>query len=256
MKKILLCILLISISSFSQSHKSYKCKNISQRDSIASDLTSRGCVKKEYDAQGLYIYLQTDHTFWFTEAPNSFSIVNTLKELYSNAIEKQLYQEKKTIEKETSLADNIIDNKKEDLCSNVDVKTDKFNGEVSYNTPNIDNISFIKYKRKGIISQYVSISVYDTYLTSYNITGLSILFKSGKKIIRNKEKVDVNNSSDSYWSYSVFFTPSPNEINLLKKDEIEAVKLYIFDAEITQGDKIKEYANCVLVTPKTKLKKK
>lgn len=258
MKKIFLCFLLLSISVYSQSHKSFKCKNITERDSIASDLISKGCIKKEYDAQGLNIYLQTDHTFWFTEKPNSLCLVTSLKELYLNAKEKEVYTEIKTVEKEnaTPITENLNEVIKEDLCSNVEVKTDKFNGEVSYNTPIIDNISFTKYKRKSVISQYVSINVYDTYLAGYNNTGLTILFKSGKKIIRSKEKVDVNISSGSDWSYSVFFTPSPNEINLLKKEEIEAVKLYIFDAEISQGDKIKEYANCVLVTPKTQIKKK
>jgi hypothetical protein len=250
MKKIFLCFLLISISVYSQSHKSFKCKNITQRDSIATDLISKGCVKYEYDPQGLYIYLQTDHTFWFTEVPNSLSLVTTLKELYFNVKVTEIKEEKPTLISENN---EVL---KEDLCLNVDIKTDKFNGEISYNTPFINNISFIKYDRKGIISQYVSINVYDSYLSGFNNIGLTILFKSGKKIIRSKEKVDVNNSSGSDWSYSVFFTPTLNEINLLKKEEIEAVKLYIFDAEISQGDKIKEYANCVLVTPKTQIKKK
>jgi hypothetical protein len=52
------------------------------------------------------------------------------------------------------------------------------------------------------------------------------------KIVRSKEKVDVNSSTGSNWGYSVFFTPTANEINLLKKEEIEAVKLYIFESNI------------------------
>jgi hypothetical protein len=167
----------------------------------------------------------------------------TLTELYSNV---------KVVGTYTEVKSEI----KEDLCSNVDVKTDKFNDEVSYNSPDVDDISFIKYKKKGVMRQYVSIYIYDSYLSGYNNFGLTILFKSGKKIIRSKEKITVNTSSGSNWSYSVFFTPTSNEINLFKKEEIEAVKLYIFDAEITQGDKIKEYANCVLVTPKVQTKKK
>lgn len=258
MKKIFLCFLLITISVYSQSHKSFKCKNITQRDSIASDLISKGCVKKEYDAQGLNIYLQTDHTFWFTEKPNAFSLVNTLKELYSNSKEKEVYTEIKTIEKEnaTTITENLKKVIKEDLCSDVTITTDKFTGEISYNSPDIDNISFIKYKKKGVIRQYVSIYIYNSYLSGYNNYGVTILFKNGKKIIRETQKIDVNYSSGSNWGYSAFFTPNSNEIYLLKSFEIEAVKLYIFDAEISQGDKIKEYANCVLVTPKIVSKKK
>lgn len=144
---------------------------------------------------------------------------------------------------------------KQDLCLNVVVETDKFTNEVKYNSPDIEHISFIKYKSKGATTQYVSIMVYDTYL-SYDNSGLIILFKSGKKIIRENEKISVSSSSGSYWRYHAFFTPSANEIKLLKGDEIIGIKLYIFDSEITEGNLIKAYANCVLVSPKSPIKKK
>lgn len=145
---------------------------------------------------------------------------------------------------------------REDLCFNVVVETDKFTGEVSYNSPDIENVSFVKYKSKGIINQYVSLSIYDTYLTGFDISGLIILFKSGKKISRPNEKIDVNNSTGRNWRYSAFFTPSSSEINLLKNEEIIGFKLYIFGTDITEGNLIKTYANCVLVRPKVTVKKK
>jgi hypothetical protein len=243
MKKIYLTlILLVSIYANSQTHLMYKCKNNTQRDSISTDLKSKGYVGYECEVNGIFINLQSDDTFCFNNTLMGYREV-TLTELYSNL---------KVVGTYTEVKSEI----KEDLCSNVDVKTDKFNDEVSYNSPDVDDISFIKYKKKGVMRQYVSIYIYDSYLSGYNNFGLTILFKSGKKIIRSKEKITVNTSSGSNWSYSVFFTPTSNEINLFKKEEIEAVKLYIFDAEITQGDKIKEYANCVLVTPKVQTKKK
>ena len=143
-----------------------------------------------------------------------------------------------------------------DFCSDITITTDKFTGETSYNSPDIDNISFIKYKKKGVISQYVSIYIYDSYLSGYNNYGVTILFKNGKKIIRKTQKIDVNYSSGSTWGYSAFFTPNANEIKLLKSFEIEAVKLYIFDSNISGGDTIKRYANCVLTSPKVVSKKK
>ena len=82
-------------------------------------------------------------------------------------------------------ANTIIAQEKinDSICSEVSFKEDKFNGEKSYNSPDIDNISFVKYVNKGKINQYVSISIYDTYFSGYNNYGLSVLFKSGKKII-------------------------------------------------------------------------
>ena len=145
---------------------------------------------------------------------------------------------------------------KEDLCLNVVVETDKFTGEISYNSPDIENISFIKYKSKGITSQYVSLSIYDSYLAGYDNNGLIILFKSGKKISRANEKIDVNNSTGGNWRYSAFFTPTASEINLLKSEEIIGFKLYIFNSDLTEGNLIKTYANCVLVSPKVPVKKK
>jgi hypothetical protein len=239
MKKIILVFLIFQSfwSIMAQQKFMYQCKDVIQKDSIAFDLKMKGYAEYVCDAKGIYLKLHDDHTFCFTSGLMGYNELS-LKEIYSKV----------------EVNAKAINNEAEDKCPEIEIKTDKFNGEVSYNSPFIDNISFTKYKRKGIISQYVSISVYDTYLAGYNNTGLTILFKSGKKIVRSKEKVDVNNSSGADWSYSVFFTPTPNEINLLKKEEIDAVKLFIFDAEISDGNKVREYANCMLVTPKAKKK--
>jgi len=246
MKKIFYLLLLIicAIDVNSQTKITYKCENIIQRDSIANDLKNKGFVKYEFDSLGLYICVTNTHNFWFSNEKKDYTEVNTIGELYSNVKDKLIIED--TIVKE----DN-----KDVLCSNVEVKTDEYTGEVSYNSPIIDNISFIKYKKKGAISQYVSISVYDSYLAGYNNIGLIILFKSGKKITRSNEKVDVDYSISSNWRYSVFFTPTANEINLLQKDEIKGVKLFIFDAEISKGTEIMQNANCVLIPPKVPSKK-
>ncbi len=230
---------------------SFKCNTITQRDSIASDLINRGCIKEEIEAEGLYIFLQTDHTFWFTKTDWGTKRANTVEELYANAKEKKL--NKKNI---NSSEENLNADIKEDICSEINIHVDKFTGEETYNSPDVDDISFIRVLMKGKISQYVSISLYDSYLAGANNTGLIILFKSGKKIIRNNEKIDVDLSTNLNWRYSVFFTPTLKEINLLTKDEIIGVKMYIFDNEIKQGSKIKNFANCLLIPPKVSLKKK
>jgi hypothetical protein len=244
MKKTFLSFLLLFIimDVGAQKNLFYKCKNITQRDSIGADLKNKGYVGYECDRFGLYLNLQEDHTFCYTTTLIGYNEI-TLEELYSDVKGGVYFEEK---------AEGV----NEDLCSDIQINTDKFDGEIRYSSPDVNDIAFIKYKKNKATNQYVSISLYNAYLSGYSNYGLTILFKSGKKIVRSKEKVDVNVSSGSNWRYSVFFTPTANEISLFKKEDIIAVKLYIFDSEINQGNKIKGYANCVLITPKTQVKKK
>lgn len=144
----------------------------------------------------------------------------------------------------------------EDLCINVIIKTNKFTDETSYYSPITEDIEFIKVKSKDITDQYVGLTIYNTYLTGYDNHGLIILFKSGKKINRANEKIDVDYSSGSNWKYSAFFTPTEYEINLLKSEEIIGFELYIFSSDITEGNIIKTYANCILDSQKISVKKK
>jgi len=245
MKKIVLCFLmLVGIYSNAQEHFMYNCLNVNQRDSISNDLKSKGFIKYGDEKDGLIINFQLDKTFCYNSSLNGFKEVSKT-ELYS-----------KINQFDSSNVSNQSQAVEMDFCSDITITTDKFTGETSYNSPDIDNISFIKYKKKGVISQYVSIYIYDSYLSGYNNYGVTILFKNGKKIIRKTQKIDVNYSSGSTWGYSAFFSPNANEINLLKSFEIEAVKLYIFDSNISGGNTIKRYANCVLTSPKIVSKKK
>jgi hypothetical protein len=247
MKRLLSLIVFFGITSnfYAQSHLMYKCKSVTQKDSISLDLVSKGYTKYDCESNGIYLNFQSDNTFCFNSSLMGYKEI-TFKELYSKV--------KVVLNESVPAVDVEIES--ENLCSDIEIKEDKFTNEISYDSPYVDNISFIKVKRKGMTNQYVSISVYSTYLSGYSEVGLIILFKDGKKIVRSKEKIDVNNSTGSNWRYSVFFTPTANEISLFKNSEIEAVKLYIFDANISQGNTLKEYANCVLVTPKVVPKKK
>ena len=245
MKKIVLgFLMLMGFYSNAQEHFMYKCLNLNQRDSISNDLKSRGFIKYGEDKDGLIINFQLDKTFCYNSSLNGFKEVSKY-ELYS-----------KINQFDKSNVSNQSQAVEMDFCSDVTITVDKFTGETSYDSPIIENISFVKYKKKGVISQYVSISIYDSYLSGYNNYGVTILFKNGKKIIRKTEKIDVDYSSGSEWRYSTFFTPNSNEINLLKSYEIEAVKLYIFDSNISGGDSIKRLANCILSSPKIVSKKK
>jgi hypothetical protein len=147
--------------------------------------------------------------------------------------------------------DGVVDAKDqvENICDKISVEKDEYTGEVIYNSPYDENFGIVKYIKKGKTNQYVFLYIYDSYFSGYSNYGLTILFKSGKKIIRPNEKVDVDSSSGANWRYSVFFTPNLNEIKLLKTDEIVGIKLYIFKKEIYKGEEFNKISNCILVEP-------
>jgi hypothetical protein len=140
-----------------------------------------------------------------------------------------------------------------DLCEGVEVEIDKYTNEKKTQSETIDEVSFIRYSNKGKSSQYVSIYAYGPKVV-VDGKGLIILFESGKKIIRTNEKISVDVSSNLYnpYRYSVFFTPTVTKIQLLKKEVIVGAKLYIFESNVNEGEKLKKYANCVLIIPKVK----
>lgn len=157
---------------------------------------------------------------------------------------------------QTDSSSSEVKQTKEDFCLSITEYADKFTDELKYTSPNVEGISFIKAILNGDTSQYIHIGIDDDYLSGFNNSGLIVLFKSGKKINRVNEKIDVSNSSGANWRYTAFFKPNANEINLFKNDEIVGVKLYIHGRDIYGGEQLKIYANCVLVNPKTVVKNK
>ena len=234
MKKILLAVVLgFSILNLNaQGEILYKCKDIIQRDSISNDLVSKGYSLNKLQQAGLYLNLQTDKTFSF------YISSNENKDISKNEFYAKINETKPIVK--------ILD----DYLS----KTDKFSGEKTYYGGG-NTVSFMKVTGKGNSSQYVSINVNGSTL-NYGCYGVSILFENGKKIIRSKEKVDTDGNSEG-WAYKAFFSPTFNEINLLKTQKIIAVELYIYDADIneTESNTILADAQILLTTPKIKAKR-
>ena len=167
MKNLILLMLLFSTATniYSQNNLMYKCASNSQRDSISIDLLSKGYKQYVCDVDGIYLNLQSDNTFCYNSSLMGRKEI-TFAELYTNIkiVKNEIVNAVET--------EFIEDN----LCSDVEEKTDKFTKEISYNSPSIDNVSFIKYVKKGVTNQYVSIYIYDTYLSGYNNYGLTVLF--------------------------------------------------------------------------------
>lgn len=148
--------------------------------------------------------------------------------------------------------DTVVVNQKtlNDYLSN----EDKFTGEKTYYSPTTI-ISIAKFVQGKSSHQYISIDVPGSTL-NYGCYGVSILFENGKKIVRPHEKVETNYSDG--WSYRAFFTPTVNEINLLKSYKVVAVKLYIYDTDInsSEADDLLTAAKVMLSTPKIVKKNK
>lgn len=231
-KMFFLLILILSIININaQSQLVYKCVDDSQKDSISIDLKSKGFFASTCSFYGEYLHLKSSDNFCFESSPKGYKEVS-LKEIYSFV--------KKTDPR--TFEDYLTE-------------TDPFNGEKTYRG-GIPPISFTKIKSKTSTEQYIHLSVNGSTL-NYGCEGVYILFENGEKIERSKEKVDTDYSSGS-WSYSAFFTPTANEIKLLKTQKVIAVKLYIYKQlyipELDQNT-ILEDAKIILTTLKPKLKK-
>ena len=241
MKRILLLLILLLslLNANAQGEIMYKCKDIVQRDSVANSLKAKGYLKFECENTGMYVCLKSDKMYCYKVSLGD----NT------NLSKKEFYANIDDIKENKTNVDDAKENIKtlNDYLSSID----KFTGEKTY-YGGVSTLSFMKVTGKGKSSQYVSIDVNGSTL-NYGCYGVSILFKNGKKIIRSKEKVDTD-YNDGGWRYKAFFTPTLNEITLLKTQKISAVKLYIYDVELNENDSntILEAAKIILTTPQKK----
>lgn len=230
MKKILLLILLFNLlNANAQSEIIYKCRDIKERDSMSNFLKSKGYIKFEFENAGMFVCLKSDKMYCFKTSSKGNTIASK-DEFYSNIIDV-----KPTVKTLNDYLSSI----------------DKFTGEKTYYGGGTI-VSFMKVTGKKHSNQYVSIYLNGSTL-NYGCYGVSILFENGKKIVRSKEKVDTD-YNDGGWRYKAFFTPTLNEITLLKTQKISAVKLYIYDSDIneSEGVQILEDAKIILTTPKKK----
>jgi hypothetical protein len=228
MKNLILgAILLFCLEVNAQGEIIYQCKDIVQRDSISKDLLSKGYNQMRGSIDGLCVVLKPNNVFTYRNTTGENKVISKV-EFYSNIIE---------IKKPVATLNDYLSS------------TDKFTGEKTYYGGGTI-VSFSKYVKGKTSSQYVAIRVNGSTL-NYGCYGVNILFKNGKKIIRSKEKVD----SDYYnngWQYRAFFTPTANEIALFKTQKISDVKLYIYDAAVSENesDTILEDAKILLTTSK------
>jgi hypothetical protein len=95
-------------------------------------------------------------------------------------------------------------------------------------------VGYMRVTKDGDTTTYISVSVVGSTL-NIGEKGVILLLSNGVKIERPDAKIDYN--SDTYgWKYSAFFALNQDEIELLKNNEIEIIRLYIYDADYSNPD--------------------
>ncbi|MGQ2985028.1 hypothetical protein [Flavobacterium sp.] len=131
------------------------------------------------------------------------------------------------------------------FCHEITTEVDKFEKSETYYTPTEEGISFMKVKKGGKSSTYLSVSVPGSTL-NVNKKGLYILFSDGTKFSKPEAKIDVDANSSGY-RYSAFIWLTQAEILMFTKKTITDIKLYIYTDPIeTESSKmVKEYLKCL-----------
>ncbi len=136
------------------------------------------------------------------------------------------------------------------LCKYVTKIKDKFDGSLTYHTPSyFENISFTRVKsEEGVVSMYMSKKTY-SYERKSGLKGAYILLENGEKISKPKANIkveyDKNRLGSKKYKYSAFFTLTKAEIAKLKAYKITDIRLYIYDEKIKDGEKYRQYINCI-----------
>lgn len=131
------------------------------------------------------------------------------------------------------------------LCKNIEEIKEKFSDKVTYQSPLLEPIVFIKAKDKEIVKTFMRISIYGNTV-NVGKKGAIILLENGEKI--NKPDVNIDVEVDNYgkgYNYSTFISLSMDEIEILKNIAITDVRLYVYDFSIKNGEIMKEYLRCI-----------
>lgn len=132
-----------------------------------------------------------------------------------------------------------------EYCSQLTKKADKFQNEVTIDTPLLNTISFTKVISNKVSKLYMSVTQKGSTL-NLNKLGLTILFSNGKKLSKPNAKISVAPGTENSWNYSAFIPLLPADIKLLAENVITDVKLYIYDGSVNNGSELKELLNCII----------
>lgn len=132
-------------------------------------------------------------------------------------------------------------------------KVDKITGELTKNSskyPFKGNYSlipapasYVRAIKDADTTTYISLIVPGSTL-NIGKKGAILLLSNGVKIERPEAKIDCNPNTYG-WTYSAFFALEKEEIELLKNNEVEMIRLYIYDADYSYPDKSVKYSKMI-----------
>lgn len=133
-------------------------------------------------------------------------------------------------------------------CSNIGEMKSKFDSNKSYFTSR-SPISIEKHINKGVVTYYLSIFYYNSFLSiPSSKSEIGILFSDGSKIKKIDNDINVEYSSyDNKYQYHSFVTITSSEAKMIASKTISDYKLYIYEQEfdINDAKKLQIEAKCV-----------
>ena len=131
------------------------------------------------------------------------------------------------------------------FCKDIKKTEDKFNNEVTYRSPLLEDLNFTKFVKNDNIVYYLSCNTIGSTVV-VDGKGVILLLDNGEKIEWSEEKIDVKVSSGGNYVYSCFIRLSSEDIAKLQQNNISDFRLYIFDNKVENSEKYKQYINCMV----------
>lgn len=133
-------------------------------------------------------------------------------------------------------------------CADITTENDKFTNEIRSSSPYSEGVSFVKTIKDGKTTIYLSINEIGSTAV-VGKTGLTLLLENNKRIEKPTAPIDVKVNSGytgaKGYVYSAFVELTTDDIKLLSENAITDNRLYIFDGTIKDGQKLKDYLNCL-----------
>ena len=115
----------------------------------------------------------------------------------------------------------------------IDREKDDFTNEITIRTELSSPISLTKVINKNKTDYYLSLRT-EGSTVNYNIKGVYLLFKDGKKWIKTNEDIDLRYSDG--FVYSAFIKLTPIELKLFQTKVVDKFKLYIYEQNVGLND--------------------
>lgn len=142
------------------------------------------------------------------------------------------------------------------LCNTIEKEFDKFSNTTKFHTSTkglgddgmTDNISFHRIDREANSQYFMRVKKFGS--TPSTGEGVTILFKDGTRITKDvKTEVKVGHqflTKEPKFEHSAFFELSESEVLKMSHSDMDAIKIFIFDQEISTPWKYRAYIKCLI----------